>query len=99
MFIIVCVTSTVCVNHVQVLTVNSFSSLVLVFARQVTGLCERDVSVTYYCKDQPWLLWKSGETGCAAQSETHILRHRLIVPSVYSTDISTYKHTLLILEL
>ena len=40
--------------------------------------------------------------GCAAQSQTHILQHCSIMPSIYSTDISTYTEatqTLLILEL
>ena len=47
----------------------------LVFGRLMS------LSVTYF-KNQPWLLQKSGETGCAAQSEIHILIAQLFHPFI-----------------
>ena len=47
-------------------------------------------------KDQPWLLWESGETGCATYNSCS---HCSIMLSVSSTHISTYTEATQIWEL
>ena len=47
-------------------------------------------------KDQPWLLWESGETSCAAQNSHE---YRSIMPSINNARISTYTEAIQTLEL
>ena len=61
--------------------------IALLSYEKVTGLRVVEVSICkIFSRDQPWLIRKSGETGCAAQ-KSH--SHCSIAALISSTDIST----------